>query len=302
MTKTVLSNLFAAARETLRGWPGLAIVGALYALTVAAFIWLITTREATAAQVALTFALAAAVPLLFFATHAAAASHAVGAERPGALLRGTLRNLGKVFVISLPLLALLALGVWGSSKLEARVLKARQRAEQAERARTPQVGTGYEEEGAMEGDGRAEKLPPVQWKYVFLSTARLLFFGLLLPLAALQLWLAAAREGLRRALFTSPRVLWRAYSVRSVFTYALGMIVFALLPYLLVAKRTPVQSGWLELTLMALRLALAFAVSLFGWLMTARALANLDRPEGQAAPEPTAEPRPRADVAASPAT
>jgi hypothetical protein len=137
----------------------------------------------------------------------------------------------------------------------------------------------------------------VRWKYVFVSALRLLLLGVLLPLVGLHLLLAAAREGFGASLRRVGRTVARAYAPRSVLTYAVGMIVFALLPYFLVTVRTPVRAGWLELTLLSVRLGLAFLLTLGGVLMTMTALARSDG-GGETLPAtaaPPPQPAPRAE-------
>jgi hypothetical protein len=65
------------------------------------------------------------------------------------------------------------------------------------------------------------------------------------------------------------------------------MIVFALIPYFLITKRTPVASNTLELTIFGARIFLAFSLMLFGWVMTLTALARND---GHTASTATIEP------------
>ena len=112
----------------------------------------------------------------------------------------------------------------------------------------------------------------MRWKYLFVSALRLLVLGVFLPLAAMHLWLAAARDELLAAFARFHRHLARAFSARSVLTYGVGMIVFALIPYFLITKRTPVSSNTLELLIFGVRILIAFTLMLFGWVMTMTAL------------------------------
>jgi hypothetical protein len=96
----------------------------------------------------------------------------------------------------------------------------------------------------------------------------------------------------------SLRHVARAFSARAVLTYGIGMIVFALIPYFLITKRTPVSSGSLEIGIFGLRILLAFMLILFGWVMTMTALAHDDN-------EAAETPAPRLDETqphAAPAT
>jgi hypothetical protein len=98
------------------------------------------------------------------------------------------------------------------------------------------------------------------------------------------------------------RVSGRAFAPRSVLVYAVGLFLFGLMPYFVLFTRTPFASGWSELTLFGLRLALAFVLTLVGWVATLGALARVTPPEtgvpvvsepapAEPAPEPVAEPQ-----------
>jgi hypothetical protein len=92
----------------------------------------------------------------------------------------------------------------------------------------------------------------------------------------------------------------RAFSARSLLTYGVGMIVFALVPYFLITKRTPVESNTLELLLFGARILLAFSLMLFGWVMTMTALARPGDDDGATAAtaeDAHGEPQPHAATA-----
>lgn len=289
MTKNVLSALFSAARGLLRNRGALLVLALLYAALIAAAVLFITTREATAFQLGLTALAAFAVPVLFFVIAAACAAYAVGETRPAGILRRAVANFLKVLAVSLPVVALVVGTVWAMNKLESRV-KHDPRDEAS-----AQYAANTDEEG---GDSSAEQprpKPPVRWAYVFYSALRLLLIGVFLPLLAVHLWIAAVRDGLGGALRKVHRVVARAFSARSVFTYGVGMIVFALLPYFLIIKRTPASAGWLELSFLSVRLLAAFALTLFGFVATVAALARFDTgadAEPSLARQPEAQPRP----------
>ena len=280
MTKDVLSALASAARGLLRDWRALAALAVLYAALVAACGLFVTTREATAWQLFLTAALAAAIPLLLCVVLAGCAAYAAGERRALPVVNGALRGFWRVAVLGLPVLALVALTVWGMNKLENKV-RHDPRAEAQETFTSPAETEAETEAGAGE-----TKKKPVRWKYVFVSALRLLLLGVVLPLLAAQLFIGAARGGVGAGL----RRLGRAFDPRHVFTYAVGMIVFALLPYFLFNLRTPARAGWLELTLLSLRLGLVFLLTLGGALMTMTALARADDDGEEAAPVPAAPP------------
>ncbi len=278
MTKEVLSALASAARGLLRDWRALLALAVLYAALVAACGLFVTTREATAWQLFLTAATAVAIPLLLCVVLAGCALYAAGERRAIPLVTGALKGFWKVAVLGVPVLALVVLTVWGMNKLENKV-RHDPRAEAQETFSTP-------EEDESEVESGEKKKPPVRWKYLFVSALRLLLLGVALPLLAAQLFIGAARGGVVAGL----RRLGRAFGPRSVFTYAVGMIVFALLPYFLFNLRTPASAGWLEVTLLSLRLGLVFLLTLGGALMTMTALAHDGDGENIPATSATAPP------------
>lgn len=271
MTKNVLSALASAARGLLRNFGALLALAVLYAALILAAVVFVTTREATTAQLALTALAAVAVPVLFFVIAAAAAAYAVGETRPGGVLRRALANFLKVLAVSLPVVALAVGTVWAMNKLENRV-----KHDPGDEASAQYSSTAPDEEGGDSAAEQARPKPPVRWAYVFYSALRLFLLGVLLPLLAVHLWIAAVRDGLGGALRNIHRVIARALAARSVFTYGVGMIVFALLPYFLIIKRTPASAGSLELSLLSARLFAAFALTLFGFVATLAALARYD--------------------------
>ena len=274
MTKNVLASIFAAARDLVRSPRALAVLVALYLALIASVFFFITTREATVWQLFVTGATVLLAPLLFFVVQAAGASYAVGHRGAAPLLRHTARSFLKVLAVSIPFILLAVLCVYLLGKLERRVQLSPEERASVEAARSAPDEDGAGPSAAAAAD--AARRPPVRWKYLFVSALRLFVLGLLLPLAAMHLWLAAARDGLVSAFARFHRHLGRAFSARSALTYGVGMIVFALIPYFLITKRTPVDSNTLELAIFGMRILLAFSLMLFGWVMTMAALARAD--------------------------
>lgn len=309
MTKDVLSAIGSAMRGLLRDWLALVALAVLFAAFVAACGLFITTREATTWQVFLTFALAAVVPLLLCVVLAGCAYYAVGERRAVPLVVRSLKGFWKVLLLALPVLALTLLTVWGMNKLEARV-RHDPRAEASETfdggggTVTESGGAIVEREPDSDEGEAARRKPKVRWAYVFYWSLRLLLLGLVLPLLAAHLWLAAARDGFGAALRRFHRLVARAFSPRSVFIYAVGMIIFALVPYFLITKSTSVGTGWLEVALFSARVGLALVLMLFGWLTTLTALAQTfdggtPAAVAVAAPAPATQDAPRADAPVS---
>ena len=292
MTKDVLSTIGSAMRGLLRDWPALVALAVLYAALVSACGLFITTREATTWQVFLTFALAFVVPLLLFVVLAGCAYYAAGERRAVPLVVRSLKGFWKVLLLAVPVVALTVLTVWGMNKLEARVrhdpqAEASETFTQADDMNVPDNSAAADSDESSS----AQRKPKVRWAYVFYWSLRLLLLGLVLPLLAAHLWLAAARDGFGAALRGFHRIVARAFSPRSVFIYAVGMILFALLPYFLITKGGALGTGWLEVALFSARVGLALLLTLFGWVVTMTALARTfygDAPAVGAAPAPPA--------------
>jgi hypothetical protein len=115
---------------------------------------------------------------------------------------------------------------------------------------------------------------PLRWTSVLFTTLRFFLLGIVLPLAGVHLWIAVAHQGLWGAVRKILAVLARALAPQPVLIYTVGLLVFGLLPYFLIFTRTPIKNGWAELLIFGLRLALAFVLTLWGWIITVGALAR----------------------------
>lgn len=259
MLTETFHSITTAARKVFTNWRAMLLLAIVYASLLAALYFFLAVREASIGQVVLTFALAILAPLLFFVLQAMVASQTDEAS-VGSLLRRSLTSFWKLVLISLPLIALAILVAYllskaqthwniGASNPDAEV--SRRLASSANASRTAR---------------------PIDWKVAILSTVRYLVFGLLLPLAAIHLWLATAREGLLAAIKKVITHLARAFAPRSVLIYIAGFLVFGIIPYFLLFKTTSTKHAWLELSLLVARLLAVFALTLFGWVITVRAL------------------------------
>jgi len=277
MIKDSLADIGAAARALFRSRGALALLCALYLALVAALYLFPATGVATVWQLALSGITAVAAPLLFFVLQAAAAHHAQGAGGFAALLRLALRDFLKILLVSLPLVAL-ALGLaYLLGKLGDWLPKA---AAEAPRVFAP-------------GPSGASPPNPLRWQEALVSTLGLLVLGLFVPLMAAQAWLSVAREGLKATLRRFHRVLGRAFAPRAVLVYAIGLVAFGLMPYFVIFTRTPLKNDSAELLVFGLRLAFAFALTLWGWTITLGALARsnppVPAPSAEGTPAPPAE-------------
>lgn len=285
MIKEALAALGASARDLFRNWRALLLVGLLYALLLASVYFFFATGVANAWQLAYGTALAGlAAPLLFLLLQAAAANAALPDVTAARVARRAPRDLLKVLLLALPVVALAVLFCYLLDKLPGWLPK-------IEEAPSASVMSGV-----------AEARPaPLHWQDGLTSSLWLLLLGFALPLLAAHLWLSAAREGLGATLKALHRVAGRAFAPRSVLVYALGLVVFGLTPYFVIYTRTSVSNGWAELFIFGLRLALAFVLTLTGWLVTLGGLARVTPPLAQApaAPEPAAAPPPPAEHASA---
>jgi hypothetical protein len=99
-----------------------------------------------------------------------------------------------------------------------------------------------------------------------------------LPLTAIHLWIAVA-GGEVRSLFAGGALfkrigtaIARALAFESVLIYALGLVIFFIIPYwILFVPFTP-KGNKTDFALFVLRLVLSFIFSLIGWVVTISAL------------------------------
>lgn len=272
-------SIAAAARNVLRNWQSLLLIAAVYASLLAVLYLFVWVKEATYAQVTLTFASAVAVPLLFFVLQAMIASGGSRAaeiaaqpehESAGFVLKKSLSNFWKLLLITLPLIALAILIAYLLGKAQGRWGQ-------------PQSALPALHPMASANQTHAQ---PIEWRVALFSTVRYLAFGLVLPLMAIHLWLATVRDGLVVAIRRIATLLSRAFGPQSVLIYIAGFLIFAVAPYFLLLKTTQTKHAWLELVLLVARLAIVFALTLFGWTITVRALAQ---PLVSAPPDPANE-------------
>ena len=226
------------------------MLGAIYLFFV--------TREATVGQLLLSLMLPIAAPILFLVIQTIAARYNQGSQRAWALLGGSLRDFWKLLVISLPLILIAVLAVYLFGKIET----------------TAPASTVREAARALPAPSRpvTPKPQPVHWQTVAITTLEYLLFCLVLPLAAIHLWIGTARDGLKQTLKRSARILARAFAPQAVLIYAIGFVFFAVAPYFLIVTKTPASSAWLDAGLLVARLLLAALFSLIGWVVTVGAL------------------------------
>jgi hypothetical protein len=261
MTKRIFHALASSSRALLHNWRALIILFVLDLVMLGASYQFLLTREATAGQLLLSSLLALAVPVLFLIIQTMAARYTQQSQQPVTLLGGALRDFWKLLVIAIPLIliAVLASYLFGKVGGNAPATAIREVTRSLPAAPRPV----------------APKPQPVHWQAVATTALEYLTFFLILPLAAIHLWIATAREGLKRAFNRSVRITARAFAPQAVMTYVTGFVFFAVVPYFLVVTRTPAGTAWLDAGLLVVRLLLAVAFSLIGWVATVGALGEL---------------------------
>ena len=204
----------------------------------------------------MTLITALAAPILFFLLQAASVNYTRDeSTKRQPLLGRAARDLPKLILVSIPLILAGVALAYGLNRLQSRF--------------------GLSSSATPLSTYPVVTAPPTRfaWSSILFSTARLLLLGVMLPLLAIHTWLAVVRRGLGAAIKNFGGILRSAFAAGSITIYALGLLIFALLPYFLIFTRTPVSSPWLELVIFGLRLALAFALTLSGWVITIGALA-----------------------------
>jgi len=283
MIMTTLRTFLHSARALLGTPRALAIFAALYALLLASLYTFISTREATVWQVAVTLFLLVVVPLEFFVLQSAILNRGRAGKFPWAQI---LRDAIKLAVVTIPIL-LLAWALWALLNKW-----------QLSRYPVPQPPITF--------PGTAPKLQPIYWPSVIFATIRCLLFGVLLPLAAIHLWIEVAGRSVRDAfggggqalLKRLGRVFARAFASESVFTYALGLVFFVAIPYALLFIPFTVKGTKTDFAIFIARLLFAFLFTLIGWIVT---LTALSRNASESAPVTSAKTIPEAPPAEAPA-
>ena len=270
MLTETFHSIVTAARNVFRNWPSMLLMAAVYASLLALLYLFVSIKEATLPQVILTFVFAVIAPLLFFILQTMIASgsarqlvtESTGATEQltaGFLLKRSLTSFWKLILISLPLIVLAILIAY---------LLGRAQNYFGQNVNEPTTSAMH----SVSSTANTPSARPINWRVALFSTIRYLSFGLVLPLAAIHLWLATVRDGLGGAVKKIATLLSRAFAPQSVLIYIAGFLIFAVAPYFLLFKTTQSKHAWLELSFLVARLVAVFALTLFGWTITVRAL------------------------------
>jgi hypothetical protein len=234
----------------------------LYALLLATLYGFISTREATLWQVTGTYIFLVLIPLEFFILQAAIVQH----ERTEKFhWPQILRDAVKIAVVTIPIILLGFLVSYLLNKWQAH----------------------YPAPQQLFAPPSAKGPPPAQplhWPTVLFATVRLLLLGVVLPLAAIHLWIeVAARDvrssldgGVKTVLQRIGNTLARAFQFDSVLTYALGLIIFVVVPYAILFLRIPVKGNKTDFAVFIGRLLLVYLFTLIGWIVTVNALSTIE--------------------------
>jgi hypothetical protein len=271
-----LKAMGTAARRLFGNWRALLLLLVLYALLITSLYFFIAGREASIWQVLLTFLLAALLPVLFFMIQTIGVRYVERDVRTRELIRGSERDFWKLLVATVPLLLLAWLLAYLFGKFQVSVP-----------AVATEAGSAVTNANVAARPGTVPTAAELfSWKEVVLTTLRFLIFGLILPLVAIQLWIAAARRGIKGAFRSFGRVLAAALAPGSVFVYMIGLLIFGVIPYFLITTTYSRGGAWAQITLLSARLVVASLFMLFGWLVTLGAMSIIS-PVEKALPRAT---------------
>ena len=241
--------VFSAVKMLFRSWSTLPLMIAIYGALLLAVYLFISTREATVAQLILTFVVMLAAPLLFFVLQAASVNYATGSE---GLLRKTLHDTLKLIAVTVPAIALTLLAVYAVGKLQGSL------------AVNPETSQ-----------------PASPNTLTSLTVIRYLVIGIVAPLVMIQLWIATSTRGLRGLIHNLRETIARAFAPQAVFIFVCGFLIFAVVPYFLLAQTFQIEHSWLEVSLFAVRVVISALFVLLGWVTTVGALSILNTQNAQ---------------------
>jgi hypothetical protein len=273
MIATTLKTWIDATKALVTNPRALAIFAALYALLLATLYWYIATREATVWQVIITLVGLVVIPAEFFILQAAILDQA---RDQGFRWRAILIGACKLCVVTIPILIVAYVLWYLLNKWQMHYLAPK---------------------AALVFPPAPPKAQPVHWPTLLFATLRCLLFGIAFPLAVIHKWIEVTHNdvktlfagGAKGILKRIGRGCAHAFSSNSVLTYALGLIVFVVIPYALLFVPLTIKGNKTEFAVFVLRLVLVFVFTLCGWIVTVGALAKLPRESAvvEAKPEST---------------
>jgi len=120
-------------------------------------------------------------------------------------------------------------------------------------------------------------LGKVQTHVTVVTTLRYLLIGVVAPMLTIQLWIATTKSGLRSLMKGLRSVVSKTFAPQSVFVYACGFLLFAVIPYVLLQVGPLIERPWLELSVLVVRLTASALLILLGWVTTVGAMSILAR-------------------------
>lgn len=234
----------------------LIVFAIVYALLVVSAYRFISIREATVSQVLITYALMIVIPALFFIFQASI----VDRTREGKFRWGTiLVDAIKFFIVTIPILLLGWLIHYLLNKWQARHL-------------APVV--------SLPSSALGSGPQPLHWPTLLFATLRFALLGVVLPLSAIHLWIAVAGGGLRSMINQGAKALLQrigsalatAFGPESVLIYAVGLIIFVVLPYTTLFVPFAPKGNKTDFAAFIVRLLLTYGFTLIGWIVTISAL------------------------------
>ena len=260
---TTLKLWFDTLKQTLTNIRALLLFAALYALLLGTFYIFVSTREATAWQVLVTYALLILIPAEFFVLQAAIIDYARDLKFSW---KRILRHAVKIFVVTIPVLIAAWIIWWLVNKLAGRYP-----------APLPPVAF----------DSKNPKPLPMHWPSLLIGTLRFLLLGVAVPLAAIHLWIEVTARDVRATFAGGAKTflkrigatLARAFASETVLTYALGLFVFCLIPYAILFLTMTVKGTKTAFAIFIMQVVLAFLFVLLGWVVTiATMVRNANQP------------------------
>jgi hypothetical protein len=264
MLKNVIGSIGAAAHRLVSNWRASLIFLVLYLAMLLAVYMFLVTGVATVGELVILGVTVAIAPVIFFVIQAMGIGYMADESGAGRLLAKSLKGFWKLVIITIPFILLAWLLVYLIGKIPAG------------------TAVAHEAVRAAASPGRTAAHPapqPIDWRGVGLAALQFLLLGIALPLAAINLWIAALRDGLGHAVRGAHRVLHRSFAPGAMLIYLVGLLIFGVVPYLLVELRPPLKGEWIEVGQLGFQLALAALLSLFGWVLTLGALTRRQRSE-----------------------
>ena len=250
-------------KSTFTNIPALLVFAVLYAVLLVSAYFFISTREASLWQVFVTYALMILLPAEFFLFNTSIVDR-VRMQKFN--WRAIIVDAVKCFIVTIPVLLIAGLVYYLLSKL-------------AGRFPAPVVIP-------LPPTAAAARPQPIHWPTLIFASLRFVLVGIAAPLTLIHLWIAVTGRQIEGGIMTRmSSSLARAFAFESVLIYALGLICFFALPYLVLFVPVSLKGNKADFAVFMLRLLFAFVFSFTGWVVTMSALTRnaIERP---AAPSP----------------